>query len=82
LNDPETTVVVIGGGLIATNGVASSWLFALGPVTRPAWWEITATPEIVVQVDRLVARFAAPTPLETPATRLTAEAFLDIGVGI
>ena len=68
--------------LITTNGVASSWLFALGPVTRPAWWEITATPEIVVQVDRLVARFAGTAPLETSLTRLTAEAFLDIGVGI
>ena len=41
--------------VIDSAGEASSWLFALGPLTRPAWWEITAVPEINLQIDRLVA---------------------------
>ena len=45
--------------VIDASGHASNWLFALGPLTRPAWWEITAVPEIAVQVDRLVEIFAA-----------------------
>lgn len=69
--------------LVEANGTISSWLFALGPLTRPAWWEITATPEIVVQVDRLVARLAhedvaEPADLAADA----AAAFLDLGAGI
>jgi uncharacterized NAD(P)/FAD-binding protein YdhS len=63
-------------------GRASTWLYALGPLTRPAWWEITAVPEIAVQVDRLVAELAAarrPHKTERPAL---AEAFVDLGAGI
>jgi uncharacterized NAD(P)/FAD-binding protein YdhS len=62
-------------------GRASTWLFALGPLTRPAWWEITAVPEIAVQVDRLVAELAAsrPSKAERPAL---ADAFVDLGAGI
>lgn len=64
--------------LIRADGGASSWLYALGPLTRPAWWEITATPEIVVQADRLVARLA-----EEPVRIVdAASAFLDLGAGI
>lgn len=60
------------------SGNPSSWLFALGPLTRPAWWEITAVPEINIQVDRLVAQLtsAAPGPSLTPAD------FLGMGEGI
>ncbi|MGN6517671.1 MAG: FAD/NAD(P)-binding protein [Rhizomicrobium sp.] len=60
------------------SGNASSWLFALGPLTRPAWWEITAVPEINIQVDRLVNHLtsARPVPSLTPAD------FLGIGEGI
>jgi uncharacterized NAD(P)/FAD-binding protein YdhS len=60
------------------SGKPSSWLFALGPLTRPAWWEITAVPEINLQVDRLVAQLtgAAPAPGLTPAD------FLGMGEGI
>ena len=57
---------------------ASSWLFALGPLTRPAWWEITAVPEINLQIDRLVAQLSAP----HAAIRLTAADFMDMGGGI
>ncbi|HEY2069951.1 MAG TPA: FAD/NAD(P)-binding protein [Rhizomicrobium sp.] len=59
-------------------GRPSTWLYALGPLTRPAWWEITAVPEIAVQVDRLVEALTA-----APATRpVLAEAFVDLGAGI
>jgi uncharacterized NAD(P)/FAD-binding protein YdhS len=64
---------VIGG-----TGEASSWLFALGPLTRPAWWEITAVPEINLQIDRLVAKLSSP----VTAHRLTVEDFMDMGGGI
>lgn len=64
--------------LIQADGSRSDWLYALGPVTRPAWWEITATPEIVLQVDRLVRRLAG----QPTGEDLTAEAFLDLAAGI
>ncbi len=59
-------------------GEASSWLFALGPLTRPAWWEITAVPEINLQIERLVAQLSSP----VTAHRLTASDFMDMGGGI
>jgi uncharacterized NAD(P)/FAD-binding protein YdhS len=67
--------------LIEASGAVSTWLYALGPLTRPAWWEITATPEIVVQVDRLVARLAAAEVDAGPMAD-AADAFLDLGAGI
>jgi uncharacterized NAD(P)/FAD-binding protein YdhS len=60
-------------------GRASTWLFALGPLTRPAWWEITAVPEIAVQVERLVHGIAQLTKAPHPAL---AQAFVDLGAGI
>ncbi len=57
---------------------ASSWLFALGPLTRPTWWEITAVPEIAIQIDRLVAQLAG----SAASPRLTTADFLDMGEGI
>jgi len=61
-------------------GRVSSWLYALGPLTRPAWWEITAVPEIAVQVERLVGELAAPRgPRKIEAL---ADAFVDLGAGI
>ena len=59
-------------------GQASSWLFALGPLTRPAWWEITAVPEINLQIERLVAQLSNP----VNAPRLTVADFMDMGGGI
>jgi uncharacterized NAD(P)/FAD-binding protein YdhS len=64
--------------VIDAEGRASSWLFALGPLTRPNWWEITAVPEINLQIDRLVAQLTQT----QAAPRLTAADFLDIGGGI
>jgi uncharacterized NAD(P)/FAD-binding protein YdhS len=60
------------------SGKPSSWLFALGPLTRPAWWEITAVPEINIQIDRLVAQLTST----APAPSLTPEDFLGMGEGI
>ncbi|ACK50020.1 pyridine nucleotide-disulfide oxidoreductase family [Methylocella silvestris BL2] len=59
-------------------GNASPWLFALGPLTRPAWWEITAVPEINLQIERLVTQMSLP----SAARSLTTADFLDIGGGI
>ena len=64
--------------VIDAEGRPSDWLFALGPLTRPAWWEITAAPEINLQIDRLVAQLGAG----TPAPRLTVADFFDMGEGI
>ena len=59
-------------------GTASPWLFALGPLTRPSWWEITAVPEINLQIDRLVAQLAR----RTDASPLTPADFMGMGEGI
>jgi uncharacterized NAD(P)/FAD-binding protein YdhS len=55
----------------------STWLYALGALTCPQWWEITAVPEIAVQIDRLVGQLANP-----QAAHLSAGDFLDLGAGI
>ncbi len=69
--------------VLEAGGAVSSWLYALGPLTRPAWWEITATPEIVVQVDRLVGRMRDEAVAAAPGGgRDAAAAFLDLGAGI
>ena len=60
------------------SGTPSSWLFALGPLTRPAWWEIVAVPEINIQIDRLVAQLTSP--VAQPS--LTPRDFLGMGEGI
>jgi uncharacterized NAD(P)/FAD-binding protein YdhS len=69
------------GALLDRHGAVSDRIFALGALTCPSWWEITAVPEIKVQVDRLVARLAddAAAPGRAP---LDASHFLDLGAGI
>ncbi len=66
---------------IDKHGHVSNWLFALGPLTRPAWWEITAVPEIALQIDRLAHNFSAETRERTTDPHL-AHAFVDLGAGI
>jgi uncharacterized NAD(P)/FAD-binding protein YdhS len=71
--------------VINRNGIASRGLFAVGPLTRAAFWEIVAIPDIRNQCAELAARLAAicdpaipPAPNEetsspagtTPATTL------------
>lgn len=64
--------------VIDAQGRPSSWLFALGPLTRPAWWEITAVPEINLQIERLVAQITR----DSTAAPLTTADFLGMGEGI
>jgi uncharacterized NAD(P)/FAD-binding protein YdhS len=64
--------------VIDRGGTPSPWLFALGPLTRPSWWEITAVPEINLQIDRLVAQLSRA----APASPLTSADFMDMGAGI
>lgn len=64
--------------VIDHGGRPSSWLFALGPLTRPDWWEITAVPEINLQVDRLVIHLSQ----SDLAPALTGADFLSMGEGI
>jgi uncharacterized NAD(P)/FAD-binding protein YdhS len=65
--------------MVGQGGTPSAWLYALGPLTRPAWWEVTAVPEIAVQADRLVKVLTHPE--EAVATPLS-DAFIDLGAGI
>jgi uncharacterized NAD(P)/FAD-binding protein YdhS len=67
------------GAAVEVEGTVSDWLFVLGPPTRPAWWEITAVPEVTAQIDRLVDRLSA-TSIES--FRPLPAIFLDIGAGI
>ncbi len=64
--------------VIDAEGRPSDWLFALGPLTRPAWWEIVAVPEINLQIDRLVAQLSAGAAVP----RLTPADFSGMGEGI
>jgi uncharacterized NAD(P)/FAD-binding protein YdhS len=65
---------------LGSAGHTSSWLFALGPLTRPSWWEVVAVPEINAQIDRLVRHISAGAePYEKASL---AEAFSDLGAGI
>ncbi|MCE3290246.1 MAG: hypothetical protein K0R83_2258 [Caulobacter sp.] len=61
------------------DGRASDWFYAVGPLTRPALWEVTAVPEITAQIDRLTHELAQDA--ERPKVAL-AETFIDMGAGI
>ncbi len=62
--------------VIGADGEPSPWLMAVGGLTRPSLWEVTAVPEITAQVDGLTARMSQqPT---TPLDRV----FADMGAGI
>lgn len=65
---------------IGASGRPSDWLYALGPLTRPAWWEIIAIPEINAQIERLVREMTQPRG--TAALPRLADQFVDLGVGI
>jgi len=65
-------------GVLDAMGNPSSWLFALGPLTRPAWWEITAVPEINLQIERLVSQITS----DSTAQPLSTEDFWGMGEGI
>ena len=80
---------VLGLGLETENGALldavrrpSDWLFALGTLTCPSWWEITAVPEINVQIDNLVGELAQAGVPRPSHRLLSPEDFLDLGAGI
>jgi uncharacterized NAD(P)/FAD-binding protein YdhS len=66
---------------LGSAGHVSNWLYALGPLTRPNWWEVVAVPEINTQIDRLVEDLSSPEHHATTAHSM-AEAFSDLGSGI
>jgi uncharacterized NAD(P)/FAD-binding protein YdhS len=48
------------GGVVQHDGIPSDRIFALGPPTRGAFWEITAVPDIRKAAERLAFRMLAP----------------------
>lgn len=68
-----------GSALVDAQGQASDWLFALGALTRPAYWEVTAVPEIRAQVDTLAPRLMSGVQGREGSI---VQAFSDLGAGI
>jgi uncharacterized NAD(P)/FAD-binding protein YdhS len=50
------------GHAIGADGAASRSLYAIGPMTRGAWWEIVAVPDIRGQTAALAERIALRKP--------------------
>jgi uncharacterized NAD(P)/FAD-binding protein YdhS len=67
---------------LGSAGHTSPWLYALGPLTRPSWWEVVAVPEINAQIDRLVRDLSSPRGPGIPPAPLLAQSFADLGSGI
>lgn len=63
-------------------GHVSPWLYALGPLTRPTWWEVVAVPEINAQIDRLVHDLSEGKTVEPGEEHSLADVFSDLGAGI
>jgi uncharacterized NAD(P)/FAD-binding protein YdhS len=61
-------------------GHVSPWLYALGPLTRPTWWEVVAVPEINAQIDRLVHDLSVGKAVEIEPS--LADVFSGLGAGI
>lgn len=59
--------VSTSGQLIDRDGHASERIFALGPVSRATFWEITAIPDIRVQAGQMAGFIAAANPAISPA---------------
>ncbi len=70
--------------VIDAHGQISDSLFAVGGLTRPAWWEITAVPEIAVQISRLAHALSQDAGTFDSSHRAPSLAhdFSDIGAGI
>jgi uncharacterized NAD(P)/FAD-binding protein YdhS len=67
---------------VDARGLVSTWLFAVGAPTVPAWWEITAVPEIALQIGRLVPDLLAAREGRVQKRVLLSEEFNDLGAGI
>ena len=67
---------------VNAQGRASEWLFAIGALTQPAWWEITAVPEINAEIVRLVQSLAEMRVHRGRKRAPLAEEFDELGAGI
>jgi uncharacterized NAD(P)/FAD-binding protein YdhS len=61
--------VTADGALIAGNGLAAPDLFAIGPITKGAFWEIVAVPDLRIACETLAERL-----LERASAAVTAPA--------
>lgn len=69
--------------IVDAHGEVSHSLFAIGSLTRPAWWEVTAVPELSAQISRLVEVVAGGEALLKDAAPVSlALDFIDLGAGI
>jgi uncharacterized NAD(P)/FAD-binding protein YdhS len=69
--------------IVDAHGQVSDSLFAIGSLTRPAWWEVTAVPELSAQISRLVEVVARDEALPKDAGPAgMALNFFDLGAGI
>ncbi len=59
--------------IVSRSGVPSERLFAIGPLTRPAFWEIIAIPDISEQCMALASKLRCGLPTSAPP-RLTLHA--------
>jgi uncharacterized NAD(P)/FAD-binding protein YdhS len=66
--DPLRLAVDVTGdcATVDAQGKASRRVFAVGPATVGAFWEIVAVPDIRLQVERLAARLVADQVVSTP----------------
>ncbi|WP_155904918.1 FAD/NAD(P)-binding protein [Methylopila sp. M107] len=69
-------VKTFGCAVVDRYGSPSDWLFAIGPLTRPEWWEITAVPEISAQSHYLA------NGLGSAGRNTLLRGFVDLGAGI
>ncbi|ESQ91008.1 hypothetical protein ABENE_11190 [Asticcacaulis benevestitus DSM 16100 = ATCC BAA-896] len=69
--------------VVDAHGHVSDSLFAIGSLTRPAWWEVTAVPELSAQISRLVEVLTRAEVLPSAVRPLSlALDFFDLGAGI
>jgi len=54
----DLPVAVVPALSIAADGTSNDWLYALGPMTRGAFWEIVAVPDIRQQTWNLARRLS------------------------
>ncbi|MFD1703930.1 FAD/NAD(P)-binding protein [Methylopila henanensis] len=69
-------VKTFGCAVVDRYATPSDWLFAIGPLTRPEWWEITAAPEISAQ------SYYLANGLERRSPQTLLRDFVDLGAGI
>ena len=63
--------------VIGADGEPSPWLLAVGGLTRPSLWEVTAVPAINPQIHALASRLTHA-PMTSPLDLV----FADLGAGI